>query len=361
MGKDDQHEGGHATPPPFDPRTRCIKTRGGKLYLPVAERVKWLNADREAQGYEITVEMNVVYFDADRAAVQATVTIPGRGTASNVKSEVRPGLGGQTGFGNYLEKAATGAIGRCLALLGYGTEYALELHDEDMQEGGDVSAAVDTPREDKARVVSTSAGGLTTKGGLVAKAGAALGEAAKAAGTAGQRTAQANAEIKRLAREHGFAPPTSYGALVKLAQDHYDYTLPKVASAQQIAPEVLEKFVAHMKSLGGDPQEDQAEEKTEEQTDEEPGQQEEVVVPSPFDQAPAPGAAGAREEIYARAVGDLRRALEAYDVVAQLDDVVALVRQLRKEGCLRAEDALALEDLHRERVRTVESRQRRGA
>lgn len=102
----------------FDPSKylRTIKTRGGgqETYLPVPARLLWLRADHP----NATVVTEALKLD-DRAAVfKATITLPNGGTGMGHGSET---AGDSPDF---IEKAETKAIGRALAALGYGTEFA---------------------------------------------------------------------------------------------------------------------------------------------------------------------------------------------------------------------------------------------
>ena len=130
----------------FNPNDHLIqlKTREGyKDYLPVQWRLVWF---RE-QCPEGTVTTEEVIIDLDReveeeayvwnserrrsekvvkhgrgyARFRATVTDGKGGSATGTKSE------NAASFPDYIEKAETGAIGRALAALGYGTQFAPEM------------------------------------------------------------------------------------------------------------------------------------------------------------------------------------------------------------------------------------------
>lgn len=104
----------------FNPRDHLttIKGRGGSSeYLPVAARLLWLRTEHP-DAHTMT---DLVSLDEHEAIVKATISIPDGGTS--------------TGFGSvrqkefptaYLEKAETKALGRALAALGYGTQFAGE-------------------------------------------------------------------------------------------------------------------------------------------------------------------------------------------------------------------------------------------
>lgn len=96
----------------------------GKEYLEVKWRVVWFRQEHPAdQGWGI--ETSALELTADRAVWRAQIIDPeGRVVATGTKSET------PRGFADYIEKAETGAIGRALALLGYGTQWAADELDE---------------------------------------------------------------------------------------------------------------------------------------------------------------------------------------------------------------------------------------
>lgn len=124
-----------------------IKNRGGSAdYLPVQWRLVWFRS-LFPQG---TIETEIVHLDLDRETEEETtvwnnetrrsekVVKRGKGIAV-FRATVKDGLGGiATGtksekaasFGDFMEKAETGAIGRALASLGYGTQFAGDEFDE---------------------------------------------------------------------------------------------------------------------------------------------------------------------------------------------------------------------------------------
>jgi hypothetical protein len=106
----------------FDPKRHTIKVQGGRDYLPVSARLVWFRQEHPdwgivTQAVEINLEKQYAIFSCtifnEEGRVMATAT-----KMENVK-----------GFGDYLEKAETGAVGRALAMCGYGTAFAPELED----------------------------------------------------------------------------------------------------------------------------------------------------------------------------------------------------------------------------------------
>ena len=150
---DSQNSNGHAEQPQnirlFNPNEHLmqIKNRGGSAdYLPVQWRLVWFRS-LFPHG---TIETEIVHLDLDRETEEETyvwnnetrrsekVVKRARGFAV-FRATVRDGQGGvATGtksekaasFGDFLEKAETGAIGRALAALGYGTQFAGDEFDE---------------------------------------------------------------------------------------------------------------------------------------------------------------------------------------------------------------------------------------
>ena len=106
----------------------------GKQYLEVKWRLVWFREDYPADsGWGILTEPETVTDDAAR--YRASIVDPdGRTVATATKTETK------AGFGDFVEKAETGAIGRALALLGYGTQFCAD----ELAEG---TRIVDSPVE----------------------------------------------------------------------------------------------------------------------------------------------------------------------------------------------------------------------
>ena len=112
------------------PKTKKVKMANGQIkweqtesdYLPVAARIAWFR--REHPDWSIitkTVQL------ANKAVVMKAIIRDANGriiaTARKKETEV--------GFGDYIEKAETGAVGRALAMCGYGTLQAPEFDEEE--------------------------------------------------------------------------------------------------------------------------------------------------------------------------------------------------------------------------------------
>ena len=110
-----------STEPEFDP-TRHLTKIQGKNYLEVKWRLVWMRNEHpdwsiETEPVEINTDKKYVIFSA------MVKDETGRVIATGTKAESK------NGFADYLEKAETGAVGRALALCGYGTQFAPELNE----------------------------------------------------------------------------------------------------------------------------------------------------------------------------------------------------------------------------------------
>lgn len=108
----------------FDVRKHLIKVQGGKDYLPVAARLIWFREEKP----EWAIETEALLLDTEKgmAIFRAIVRdSEGRAIATATKAET------VKGFPDFIEKAETGAVGRALALCGYGTQFAPELEEGD--------------------------------------------------------------------------------------------------------------------------------------------------------------------------------------------------------------------------------------
>lgn len=106
----------------FDPREirkHLIKVQGGRMYLPVNFRLVWFRNEHPDWGIE--TEPVVIDEEKQYAIFRAKIyNEHGQLVATGTKREdVR-------GFPDWLEKSETGAIGRALAVCGYGTQFVPE-------------------------------------------------------------------------------------------------------------------------------------------------------------------------------------------------------------------------------------------
>ena len=101
-----------------------LRVQGGKFYLPAAYRIVWFRD--ECPDWGIATTLVEGGFEAGFATVKAEIFNPdGRLIASDYKTESK-----QDFPAGWVEKAATGAIARALALTGFGTQFAPELDEE---------------------------------------------------------------------------------------------------------------------------------------------------------------------------------------------------------------------------------------
>jgi hypothetical protein len=133
----------------FNPNEHLMQiksSKGSSDYLPVAWRLVWFR-EANPQG---SIETELVHLDLDRETEEEVYvwnpekrrsekTVKRANGLAIFKAVVKDGKGGvATGmkmekaasFPDWLEKSETGSIGRALAALGYGTQFAPELDEE---------------------------------------------------------------------------------------------------------------------------------------------------------------------------------------------------------------------------------------
>ena len=151
---------------PSDHIIQLKSQQGPKAYLPVQWRLVWFR-DQCPQG---TIETEMIHLDLDRecenevsiwndekhkyekvikrakgiAIFKAVITDGKGGSASGTKQENR------ACFDDFIEKAETGAIGRALAGLGYGTQFCDDLDEGDRLADAPVERKAPTYDPDKA-------------------------------------------------------------------------------------------------------------------------------------------------------------------------------------------------------------------
>jgi hypothetical protein len=131
----------------FNPNDHMMNLKG-KDYLPVAPRLAWLNDDQQSGNLvppaahgRLSVETELVEYsmfeDTDKggkvrkgwqAVVRARVSVR---DADNNLVKLGTGTKRQTNFdfADFVEKAETGAVGRALAAIGYGTIQSLDFEE----------------------------------------------------------------------------------------------------------------------------------------------------------------------------------------------------------------------------------------
>ena len=109
----------------FDPTRHLRKVRGGAEYLEVKWRLVWFR-ERFPNG---RIETELLHFTGSSGVVKATVTaIDADGAIHGLATGIK--AGDAASFGDFLEKAETGAIGRALAALGFGTQFTADEYGE---------------------------------------------------------------------------------------------------------------------------------------------------------------------------------------------------------------------------------------
>jgi len=159
----------------YDPKKHLIRLQGNREYLPVAQRLVWFREAHPDWGIETRIE--VLDIDEGVAVFSATVRDEtGRLMAKATRMETA------RGFADYIEKAETGAVGRALALCGFGTQFAPELEEGERlvdsphplgaparaSGGGRVGAGMASVPERRPSVSGASGGGNGNGGGVAA-------------------------------------------------------------------------------------------------------------------------------------------------------------------------------------------------
>lgn len=107
----------------FNPQEHLIKLKGDKDYLQVQWRVVWFRVERP----DWSINTELINYDA--AARHAIF----KATISDADGKVKATATGSESakdFLDYIEKAETKAIGRALAILGFGTQFVGDELDE---------------------------------------------------------------------------------------------------------------------------------------------------------------------------------------------------------------------------------------
>lgn len=147
----------------------------GKDYLMVAHRLQWFN---EAET-NFRIETDFLLVNDDQTVARAVVTVFDK-EGKEVKRASATKRETKKDFSDHTEKAETSAVGRALAMLGYGTQFAIS----DLDEGDRI---VDSPVVDARSASSSTVTNLEATVGAVAdikKAGSFRKTAAKKADVA---------------------------------------------------------------------------------------------------------------------------------------------------------------------------------
>ena len=125
----------------------------GKPYMQVAHRLIWFT--EEVPSYSTTTEF--ISITEEYTVAKVTVTIWEKNAAGYQqasKSATATKREDKKSFADHTEKAETGALGRCLALLGYGTQYAVADLDEGDRLADSPVATADVKQQWNKSVVS---------------------------------------------------------------------------------------------------------------------------------------------------------------------------------------------------------------
>lgn len=106
----------------FNPNEHMMQLKG-KDYLQVAWRLVWFREDHPDWG--INTEMSDYDPTAKHCIFKATIC-----DADGVQKSSGTGSESAKDFGDFIEKAETKAVGRALAMLGYGTQFCADELDE---------------------------------------------------------------------------------------------------------------------------------------------------------------------------------------------------------------------------------------
>lgn len=105
----------------FNPNDHMMKLKG-KDYLQVMWRLVWFREDHP----DYTIDTQALELTENHAIFKCSIH-----DANGHQISAGHGSEGMKDFGDFIEKAETKAIGRALAMLGYGTQFAPELDEGD--------------------------------------------------------------------------------------------------------------------------------------------------------------------------------------------------------------------------------------
>lgn len=118
----------------------------GKPYLQVAHRLVWFRSEHP----DWTIETSLIESTDTHSISKAIIKdASGKVMATAHKQETRQG------FADHLEKSETGAVGRALAMCGYGTQFAPEFDEEDRLADAPVDRIQKRPEREEAKVTAT--------------------------------------------------------------------------------------------------------------------------------------------------------------------------------------------------------------
>lgn len=105
----------------FNPSEHMMQMKGGKGYLQVMWRLVWFREDHP----DWSINADCIEHDQDHAVFKAIIC-----DENGIQKSSGHGSETKKDFNDFLEKAETKAVGRALAMLGYGTQFAADELDE---------------------------------------------------------------------------------------------------------------------------------------------------------------------------------------------------------------------------------------
>jgi hypothetical protein len=105
----------------FNPAEHMMQMKGGKDYLQVMWRLVWFREDHP----DWSINADCIEHDQDHAVFKAIIC-----DENGIQKSSGHGSETKKDFNDFLEKAETKAVGRALAMLGYGTQFAADELDE---------------------------------------------------------------------------------------------------------------------------------------------------------------------------------------------------------------------------------------
>ena len=114
----------------FKPAQHLVNVQGGQQYLPVAWRLVWLRGEQTAEAPDAQIDTELVRFDDHVIVMKATITLTNGARATAHAMCLRDALGNAVWKQRQVEKVETSAVGRALAMLGYGTQFDIEIAEE---------------------------------------------------------------------------------------------------------------------------------------------------------------------------------------------------------------------------------------
>lgn len=199
----------------FNPEDHMENIKG-KSYLPVEWRLVWFREEKPNWG----IRTEIVENTQTQAVMRAIIfSDDGKIIATAHKKEDK------AGFGDFMEKAETGAIGRALAMCGFGTQFSPEF-----EEGGE-RIVVDAPQAPKVPQKPSSESTETTRNT-----------------SSGKITVSQQAKIHSLYAKKGLDHDTMSELLKKKIKG--------ISSHKDLTKDEANKWIEHLETLPDKPKED---------------------------------------------------------------------------------------------------------